>query len=146
MIFTSNEKLPEKESNKKYIFLAGSIDSQVQTNWRKRVTGKLEGSNYILDPTNRKHDELNDVQMKKHIEWELDALSMADKIVLNFLPKGMSPISLVELGLYVATKKLIVVCPKDFYKSRYVFTLCKRYNTPIYHEIDEALNTHFKEI
>ena len=79
--------------------------------------------------------------MIAHIEWELEALSMSDKIILNFLPNALSPISLVELGLYVASKKLLVICPKEFYKSRYVYTLCKKHNTPIFLNLEEAINT-----
>lgn len=77
--------------------------------------------------------------MKLHIQWELDTLSKADIILLNFLSDSKSPISLVELGLYVASNKLIIICPKEFYKSKYVYTLCEKYNTPIFDNINKAL-------
>lgn len=139
MIITSEQKLPEKNSDKKYVFLAGSIDNSNFGNWRKETIKKLEIKINLFDPTNMKHDSLNVAEMKSHIIWELDALAITDKILLNFLPDSKSPISLVELGLYVASKKLIVVCPKEFYKSRYVYTLCEKYNTPIYDTINKAL-------
>lgn len=139
MIITSEQKLPEKNSQKKYIFLAGSIDNRAFSNWRKETIKKLETKINIFDPTNMKHDSLNDSEMESHIIWELDALAIADKILLNFLPDSKSPISLVELGLYAASNKLIVVCPKEFYQSRYVYTLCKKYNTPIFDTINKAL-------
>lgn len=141
MVITSNNKLPIKENNKKYIFLAGSIDNKLTGNWRKQVIDKLDSKNYFIDPTHDKHDDLNEMEMKAHIEWELDSLTKADKIILNFLPNSQSPISLVELGMYVASKKLIVICPKEFYKSRYVYTLCNKYNTPIFLNLEKAINT-----
>ena len=139
MIITSEQKLPEKNSHEKYVFLAGSIDNRYFGNWRKETVKKLETKANVFDPTNMKHDRLNDAEMKSHIIWELDALAIADKILLNFLPDSKSPISLVELGLYVASNKLIVVCPKEFYKSRYVFALCEKYNTPIFENLNKAL-------
>lgn len=139
MIITSNQKLPEKNSAKAYVFLAGSIDKNNSSNWRKKVIKQLETKAHIFDPTNLNHDSLNNVEMKHHILWELKALEQADNILLNFLPNSKSPISLVELGMYVASNKLIVVCPKEFYKSKYVYTLCEKYNTPIFNTITEAL-------
>ena len=97
------------------------------------------GDDKFLDPTNRNYENLNSLDVKLHIQWELDALEMSDKILLNLLPDALSPISLVELGLYVSSNKLIVVCPKEFYKSSYVHTLCEKYNTPIFNKINTAL-------
>lgn len=139
MVFTSNDRLPTKENGKSYIFLAGSIENKLSGNWRKYVVDKLDNKNIFFDPTNKKHDHLNVKEMRVHIEWELDSLSMSDKIILNFLPNALSPISLVELGLYVASKKLLVICPKEFYKSRYVYTLCEKYNTPIFFNLKEGI-------
>ena len=97
------------------------------------------GDDKFLDPTNRNYGNWNSLDVKLHIQWELDALEMSDKILLNLLPDALSPISLVELGLYVSSNKLIVVCPKEFYKSSYVHTLCEKYNTPIFNKINTAL-------
>jgi len=139
MIITSEQKLPEKNSSEKYVFLAGSIDNSYFGDWRKKIIKKIETKVNVFDPTNKKHNSLSNAEMKSHILWELDALAISDKILLNFLPDSKSPISLVELGLYVASNKLIVVCPIEFYKSSYVYTLCKKYDTPIYDTINNAL-------
>ena len=138
MIVTSKEKLPNKE--RAYLFLAGSMNNNSTNNWRNKIIKILGNSFNYLDPTNSNHDKLDKQQMKTHVEWELNAMEMADIILLNFLPKALSPISLVELGMYVASKKLIVVCPKEFYKSSYVNTLCEKYNTPIFLKMDDAIN------
>ncbi|WP_165748396.1 nucleoside 2-deoxyribosyltransferase domain-containing protein [Cellulophaga sp. Z1A5H] len=141
MIFTSQVGLPIKESDQRYIFLAGSMASNQSVNWRNQVVNSLPNSYQFLDPTNEHHDTLNALQMKKHVEWELDAMAMADIVLLNFLPNALSPISLVELGLYASSKKLYVVCPKAFYKSSYVVTLCERYHTPTFKTLQEAIDT-----
>ncbi len=140
MIFTSEQKLPKRKSADHYTFLAGSIDYKLITNWRKQVINILGKDNNFFDPTNKNHDTLSKKEMKNHIEWELGALLLSDKIILNLLPHSLSPISLVELGLYVDSGKLIVICPKEFYKSEYVYTLCQKYNTPVFEDITQALS------
>ena len=131
MIYRSNQSLPQKHQHHTYVFLAGSIDFNLKGNWRKRVV-ETRSDFHFIDPTCPNHDDLDDEQMQNHINWELGGMEMADYILLNFLPEAKSPISLVELGLYVRSGKLIVVCPTEFYQSRYVNTLCKKYNCPVY--------------
>jgi len=141
MLYTSDNKLPLQEQGNQSIFLAGSMDTNINGNWRQDVINRLDDDYNFFDPTNNNHSTLHNYQMRAHIKWELDALKMADKIILNFIPNAQSPISLVELGLHVATSKLIVICPKEFYKYRYVNVLCKEYDTPFFHSINEALDT-----
>ncbi len=139
MIYTSKIELPEKKQTKDIVFLAGSIDLDLAGDWRKKVIEEMEDSMHFFDPIRIDHDKLDDLKMKKHIEWELDALSLSDKILLNFSPNSKSPISLVELGLYVQSSKLIVVCPDQFYQRRYVEVLCDKYNTPFFDGLDKAI-------
>lgn len=137
MMYTSNDKLPINKRNQRSIFLAGSMDHKQEGSWRDTISAEF-GAYSIFDPTNNNHDHLNTKEMKRHINWELDALQLSDMILLNFLPNAQSPISLVELGMYIRSNKLIVICPQEFYKSNYVHTLCKKYNTPIFNNITEA--------
>lgn len=139
MVYTSKIKLPLKEQDKKYYFLAGSIDYHLAGNWREKVISEMESQVHFFDPTRIEYNEFNNFQMKEHIKWELNALDLSDKILLNFLPNAKSPISLVELGLYVKTSKLIVVCPNQFYQKRYVYTICEKYNTPCFNDLDKAI-------
>lgn len=139
MIFSSHSNISQIPQNKECIFLAGSMAAKSEINWRQTVVDELQESYHFLDPTNPNHDTLEDLEMRKHIKWELDELKKADYIIMNFLPDSLSPISMVELGMYIATNKLIVVCPKEFYKWRYIDTLCKEYNTPIFNQLEEVL-------
>ncbi len=144
MIYTSNTELPEKEEGKDYCFLAGSIDLDLSGNWRKAVIEEINDSMHFFDPTRTDHNKLNDTQMKEHIKWELDALNLSDRILLNFLPNAKSPISLAELGMYVRSSKLMVVCPDQFYQRRYVGVLCDKYDTPFFDSLEEAVK-HLKD-
>ena len=136
-VFTSKEELPVKKEGKKYCFLAGSIDFKVTNSWRDKVIEKSSEKTVFFDPTRKDHDLLSEEEMKSHIIWELKALELADFIILNFFPDAKSPISLVELGLYMKSNKLIVVCPKEFYQYRYLNTICCKYSTPIYYNLHD---------
>ena len=140
MVLNTKYDLSEKPTDLDCVFLAGSMPAQKDTNWRHEAINKLGDGYHFFDPTNPDHDTLNDEQMRAHIKWELDALKLSDYVVLNFLPDSTSPISLVELGLYMASEKLLVICPQEFYKWRYIDTLCKEYGTPIFQNLDAAFN------
>lgn len=140
MVLSSHDDISQIPRDKEYIFLAGSMVTEPEVNWRQTVVNNLQESYHFLDPTNPNHNSLGDVEMREHIKWEFNGLRIADYIILNFLPDSLSPISMVELGMYIATRKLIVVCPKEFYKWRYIDTLCKEYNTPIFNQLEDVLN------
>ena len=54
-----------------------------------------------------------DPQFSQQVNWELDALEVADWIVVYFDPDTQSPISMLELGLHAKSDKVIVCCPMD---------------------------------
>lgn len=140
MVYTSEADLPNKSKNGNLIFLAGSMGQDENgVTWRDSIAEQLSGRYDVLDPTCHNHASLDAQGMKRHIQWELDAMELADKILLRFLPDAESPISLIELGLYTFTDKLIVVCPKGFYKHNYLHVLCEKYNTPFLSNLEEAL-------
>lgn len=146
MVYTSHNKLPKKEDDKTYCFLAGSVELGSKKSWRQQVIYSENHLIHFFDPTRKDFDSLNDVQMRVHIKWELDALKASNKILLNFLPDAASPISLIELGMYIASSKLIVVCPFDFYQRRYIETLCSNYNTPLFENLDKAIPFLMKKV
>ena len=131
-------------TKQKFIFLAGSIDNS-KNNWRNYQMKKFKYYSYF-DPTNYNFSSLNNQEMINHINWEFTAMEKADIILLNLLPNSLSPISLVELGLYVSSKKIIIVCPKEFYKSTYVYALCKKYNSIIFEKLEEVTEEIFENI
>ena len=46
---------------------------------------------------------------------------------MYFDPKTKSPISLLELGLFAKSGKLVVCCPDGFWKKGNVDIVCQRY-------------------
>jgi len=73
------------------------------------------------------------------VEWELDALALANLVVMYLAPGTMSPISLLELGIYAANggNKLVVCCPEGFHRKGNVDIVCERYGIEQVDSLDE---------
>ncbi len=140
MVFTSNIELSTIKLEKPSIFLAGSMAIGDRMNWRTRAINTFEKRYHLFDPTNVHHADLNDSEMSKHIKWEWEALKHSDAILFNFNAESKSPISLLELGMYIRSEKIVVVCPKEFYQSHYIETLCSEEQVPLFQSIEEVLN------
>jgi hypothetical protein len=139
MLYTSDFSLDAIRTDKKLLFLAGSIDLELPGNWRKSLADQLANHFDFFDPTVTDHKTLTTAEWEEHIHWELAAMEKADLILMNLLPSAKSPISLVELGLHSTGSKLIVVCPDSFYKKHYLTILCHRYSTPLFDTTKEAV-------
>ena len=73
----------------------------------------------------------------QQVMWELTSLEVCDLIVMYFDPKTKSPISLLELGLFARSEKIIVVCPDGFWRKGNVEIVCNFYNIPLYSDIND---------
>lgn len=134
------------------IFLAGTIDMGNSHDWQANAVRYFK-TVYITnipiitiinprrdnwDPT-WKHNFSNP-QFYQQVNWELDGMDKADIIIMNFLPESQSPITLLELGLYAGSGKLIVCCPDEFWRSGNVQIVCNNYNIPLFKDMQSLLN------
>lgn len=134
------------------IFLAGSIEMGSAENWQTVVEDELEESDVtILNPrrddwdSSWEQDKANP-QFREQVEWELHAMEQVDFIPMYFDPKTKSPITLLELGLFANTpKKLLVCCPKGFWRRGNVDIVCERYHVHQVQHLHQFL-THIKVI
>ena len=146
-LIIKSPNLVPKEDKRTKIFLGGSIDLGKAENWQAKVEQSLSNSNVIL--LNPRRDDWNkdwkpvssDKNFRIQVEWELNALEQADYIIMYFAPQSQSPISLLELGLYAKTKKLLVVCPEGFWRKGNVDIVCEKYKIEMFDSIDSLLNT-----
>jgi hypothetical protein len=131
----------EIEPNGFLLFLAGSIEMGVAENWQDRVAAYFrdrESEITILNPRRTDWDSSwvqskDNPQFREQVQWELEAQEVCDKILMYFDPATKSPISLLELGLFAHSNKLIVCCPKGFWRKGNVDIVCERY------EIEQAV-------
>ena len=134
MIITP-ETIVNKGANKlnaKSVFLAGTIDNGDSLNWQDKVIIELINLGIECEVFNPRREHWNPnptkEEMEKQIKWEQDHLDSADVIAMVLLDDSKSPISLLELGLYAKSKKLIVFCTPNFYRWDNVRLTCEKYN------------------
>ena len=123
---TENKDLDEAVYQK--IFLAGTIDMGKSVDWQKATCDWFralpEGRYLLFNP-----------------RWELEHLEKADLIIMNILASSKSPITLLEMGLFMRSGKLRVICEPGFYRYDNVRLTCARYGIPLYQNMDDFLKT-----
>jgi len=126
------------------IFLAGSIEMGKADDWQSRVTKELVDYDIdILNPRRKDWDssweqKITNPQFYKQVNWELNSLDHATIVVMYLQPGTISPISLLELGLY-KHKNIMVCCPEGFHRKGNVDIVCERYAIPVYETLDAMI-------
>ncbi|ARW16875.1 nucleoside 2-deoxyribosyltransferase domain-containing protein [Komagataeibacter europaeus] len=141
-VITSPESLPSQHRSPR-VFLGGSIDMGSAPDWQKDMIESLRDEDVvILNP--RRPDwnpawkpDASNPNFRQQVEWELGALESADVIVLYFSPGSQSPISLLEMGLYAKSDKLIVLCPQEYWRKGNVDITASRYGVMQVADIDK---------
>lgn len=128
------------------IFLAGSIENGAAEDWRTEFYDKFLSicpiyKGVMFNPRREVWDstlkrDISEPETYSQITWELDYLKRAELIVMYFSPGTISPITLLELGLYANSGKLIVVCPDGYFRKADVDIVCKENNIPMFPSID----------
>ena len=127
------------DKTKKSVFLAGSIEQGKARNWQEDVINKLVGDMQILNPRREHWGKMDADQFNEQVNWELDALEDSEIIIMYFAPGTKSPISLLELGLFARSGKMIVCCPDGFWRKGNVEVVCKKFNIPLYDNLEEVI-------
>ncbi len=124
------------------VFLAGSIEMGAAENWRTETINQLKSLDVVvLNPRRDDWDsswrqERSFSPFREQVEWELAAQEQADIIAMYLDPATKSPISLLELGLFARTGKLLICCPPKFWLSGNVDIVCSKYNITKYNVKD----------
>lgn len=118
----------------KTVFLAGTIDNGDSSNWQEDLIENCQDLNVTFFNPRRKEWTPNPTreEMEYQIKWEQQHLDMADLIIMCLRDNSKSPISLLELGLYAQSKKIIVFCNPAFYRWDNVRLTCEKYEIPLY--------------
>ena len=145
-IYKSSDTVNRRDRSKKSIFLAGSIENGTAVDWQSHCEEELGKNYHLFNPRAGYWDqdwkpESTNVFFARQVNWELDGLEIADIVLMNFASGTKSPISLLEFGLMAASKKMMVVCPPDFWKKGNVDMVCQRYDIPQFDKLDEAIKT-----
>jgi hypothetical protein len=148
-------KAPQKyPSDSKFtIFLGGSIEMGKAELWQEALTEKLKDFDIrILNPRRDDYDagqkqSIDNPYFKEQVTWELDGLDRADLIVMYLQPDTLSPISMMEIGLYINTldwnKQMIISSPNGFWRRGNIEILVDRfpYHCKLVDSFDELERT-----
>ncbi len=145
MIIKPPTEIPQLVAKMKSVFLAGAIDNGEAKDWQSEVAKKLYSEGWVvLNPRRDKWDSswkqsLKNKQFVAQVKWELEGLSLAKHILVNFPAESKAPISLLELGLHMRTGK-VIVCASDKYE-RYgnVRITCDEWDVPVFRSMNDAL-------
>lgn len=137
--------LPERNAAERYLFLAGSIEMGQASEWQEVAVDALKDSNWtILNPRRDAWNaswkqEIGNPVFREQVEWELKGQEMADRILMYLDPLTKAPVSLLELGLFAHTGKLLVIVPTGYWRKGNVDIVCKRYNVAQLNTLEEAI-------
>lgn len=105
-------------------------------NWQSTVEAAFQHHDVtIFNPRRDDWDsswaqEMTNPPFRAQVEWELAAQEQADLIVMYFDPATKAPITLLELGLFARSGRLIVCCPVGYWRKGNVDVVCARYAIP----------------
>lgn len=114
------------------LFLAGSIEMGKAVDWQKEVAEIASRDGWVVlnprrvdwDPT--WEQSIDNPKFFEQVMWELEGLEQASGILMYLAPGTVSPISLLELGLF--RRKMVVVCPPGFDRKGNVDIVCRHYH------------------
>lgn len=145
IVITPTGQFTGLPSGYKSVFLAGSIEMGKAEDWQKKTIEAVADFNKVIfnprrdnwDPT--WEQSIKNPKFKAQVNWELQHLEIADLIVMNLVPETMSPISLMEFGLYARSGKMVVYCPDGFWRKGNVDVVCETYNIPQVEKFEELI-------
>jgi hypothetical protein len=119
------------------VFLAGSIEMGTAENWQSEMARLLDDLPIVL--LNPRRDEwavdweqsITNPPFREQVEWELAGLEQATLIAMYFAPNTKAPVTLLEMGLFARSGKLIICCPDGFWRKGNVEVVCARYDVPL---------------
>lgn len=122
------------------VILYGSIEP---LDWQTSLASSLADLPVaILNPRRDDWDstwveDISFPKFKEQVEWEMDYAKVADVIVFYFAPTTLTPVTLLELGMYAGSGKTVVCCPLGFYKRGNVQIVCLRYGITLLESLNE---------
>ena len=125
------------------VFLAGSIDMGAAVDWQADISARFADLRGVIlnprrddwDPTWRQ--SIEDERFRGQVEWELSGLDRVGLIAMWFAPGTLAPVTMLELGLYAHTGKVIVGCPEGFWRRGNVEIVCQRSGVPMLESFED---------
>jgi len=155
-VYTAPEVLGFKIPEKASVFLAGSIEQDRAEPWQNRVIETLKHLKVAVFNPRREtwnasaEQSIENPDFYAQVTWELDHIEDADVMFFYFQPDTLSPISMAELGFVLGlssfrdvlpAQKIIVVCPRGFWRRGNVEIMCERAGAEFFEDLTDGLNS-----
>lgn len=139
VVYPPNPFRVRQRPRRPHIFLAGTIEMGAAPRWQDHVARELRGyRGVLLNPRRPQWDSsweqsIDCPEFKEQVEWELDALTQADLVLMYIHPSSKSPVTLMELGVLAGQApsrsrfNFIICCPDGFWRKGNVDILCRRF-------------------
>jgi hypothetical protein len=140
------------EPHEKSIFLAGSIEMGRAEAWQEKIELALADLPIvILNPRRDEWDtsweqSIQNGPFREQVEWELDGLEQASVIAVYFAPTTQAPITLLELGLFARTGKLMICCPEGYWRRGNVEVVCSRFGIDLWSDFTEFVDAIIRKM
>jgi len=129
------------------VFLAGSIEMGAAEKWQDRVIeAVLDLPITILNPRRDDWDSswvqsIDNPQFREQVEWELECLERANRVVFYLSPGTKSPITLLEIGAFTRHRgqRALVCCPEGFWRKGNIDIFCRRYDVPKVETLEDVV-------
>jgi hypothetical protein len=131
------------------IFLAGTIDMGNSIDWQQKIIDDFQDFSKkkeitILNPRRKDWDsgwiqKIENEQFSGQVNWELDALEKADFIIMFLEKNSKSPVSMLELGLFADSEKMLVCCEEGFWRKGNIDLVCKRKEISTFENLEDLV-------
>ncbi|OAL42774.1 hypothetical protein IQ07DRAFT_593579 [Pyrenochaeta sp. DS3sAY3a] len=137
---------PEPPTYRKFsVFTAGSIEMGKAVQWQPLMVQMLSHLPITVNNPRRGHwdpavtPEAKDEAFRRQVEWELGAMEQADVICFFFDVNTLSPVTMLELGIWAELEKVVVCCDPRFWRGGNVHIVCERYDIPLVGNFEELV-------
>ena len=123
------------------IFLAGSIDQPEDNHWRKRAIDFMRDSWFnakenntsitVYSPRRDDNTWLPEYE-NEQATWDMSMLAMVDYIVLHLTGDTISPVSLLELGMFAGDPRLRLSVDDSYSRKQIVELYYTYYGNMVY--------------
>lgn len=156
-VYTPKDKTDFNYKTDEYnLFLAGTIDDGKSEDWQSKTIEQCKNHQYadklvIFNPRNPDWDHTiqqtdSDPNFRKQVDWEQDCLEYADIIFMYIAGNSTSIISMMELGQYCKSRKLIISAEPNYFRRGNIEVLARRNNIPLFDNLQDGLNRALDEI
>lgn len=141
------KRIKSRDTDPAKFFLAGSIEMGAAIKWQDKLVKALKDCECILFNPRRTdwdsswvQDPTPGTKFHEQVTWELEHIQESDMVIFYFDPKTQSPITLLELGVVLASEiPAIVCCPDGYFRKGNVVITCEEFDTDVLDTFDEML-------